>query len=324
MGNLRQTQHDHPVAVATAGIALASICFGLVPLFARVLLADGVSAEAIGLYRYLPSALIMLPFVPRRREKMRQAALLGGAGIAMGIAWLGYLHAIEHAPVASAGVIYMSYPLFALILAKLWLGQSMTRRGIVAAVLVLGAAIVALSPGAVPADAFLPLLLSLPAPIFFAAIIVVLAGLVPALSVTERMACGMLGAVIGLAPMTLAGDLAEVLPTSGTGWLAALAMAALTATLPQLLYSYAAPLAGAGRAAITGAVELPTMFVVGWLAFGEALQSAQLIAGALILLAIAMAPGLGRANSGDDARNQPPARPPPGARRAVPRLGRAD
>ncbi len=191
---------------------------------------------------------------------------------------------------ATAGVIYMSYPLFTVVLAKLWLGQPMTGRGVIAGLLVVAAAAVALSPGAVPADALLPLLMSLPAPICFAVIIVVLSALVPALSVPERLACGMLGAVMGLLPVKLAGDLDRAVPSSGDGWLAILAMAGLTATLPQLLYTFAAPLAGAGRAAMTGSVELPTMFVIGWLAFGETLGSAQLVAGALVLLAIALAP----------------------------------
>ncbi len=293
MNAFRRIAAARPIATATASIALASVCFALVPLFARILLAEGVSAEAIGLYRYLLSALIMLPFLPRRRHKLPQALMLIGAGLAMGLGWISYLGAIERAPVATAGVIYMTYPLFTLVLAKLWLGQPMTGRGVIAGLLVLAATAVALSPGAIPADALLPLLMSLPAPICFAVIIVVLSGLVPDLSVPERLACGMLGAVMGLLPVTLAGDLGRALPSSGDGWLAILAMAGLTATLPQLLYTFAAPLAGAGRAAITGSVELPTMFVIGWLAFGETLGSAQLVAGALVLLAIALAPSLG-------------------------------
>ena len=59
---------------------------------------------------------------------------------------------------------------------------------------------------------------------------------------------------------------------------------------------------------MTGSVELPTMFVIGWLAFGETLGSAQLVAGALVLLAIALAPSLaGRAiEERDDAAEAPP------------------
>ncbi len=278
------------VIVATLLVAVASVCFGLVPLFARALMADGVASEAIGLYRYLLSALVMLPFLPRQREKWRQAALLAGVAAAMGIAWLAYLHAIRNAPVASAGVIYMSYPLFAMLFARLLLGQAFTRRGLLAAALVLAAALIALAPGALPSGAFLPLLLSLPAPIFFALAIVVLTGMVAKLSVAERMASAMLGAAIGLAPLTLAADLSAILPASGGGWLAALGLAALTATLPQLLYSYAAPIAGTGRTAITGGIELPTMFVVGWIAFGERLGMTQLLAGALVLLAVLLVP----------------------------------
>ncbi len=51
MNAFRRIATARPIATATASIALASVCFALVPLFARILLADGVSAEAIGLYR---------------------------------------------------------------------------------------------------------------------------------------------------------------------------------------------------------------------------------------------------------------------------------
>ena len=90
MNAFRRIATARPIATATASIALASVCFALVPLFARILLADGVSAEAIGLYRYLLSALIMLPFLPRRRHKLPQALMLIGAGLAMGLGWISY------------------------------------------------------------------------------------------------------------------------------------------------------------------------------------------------------------------------------------------
>ena len=40
-----------------------------------------------------------------------------GAGFGMGLGWTAYVRAVEVVPVSTAGVIYMSYPLFAIVLA---------------------------------------------------------------------------------------------------------------------------------------------------------------------------------------------------------------
>ncbi len=59
---------------------------------------------------------------------------------------------------------------------------------------------------------------------------------------------------------------------------------------PQLIYSTFAPMIGSAKAAIVGSVELPTMFIVGWLAFGEQITPLQFLSGALVVTAIAMTP----------------------------------
>ena len=78
-------------------------CFGLVPLFARNLQAVGTDSATISFYRYAASALILLPWLPLRREKRGEALVLGGAGLLMGLSWIGYLEAIKVASVAAAG-----------------------------------------------------------------------------------------------------------------------------------------------------------------------------------------------------------------------------
>ena len=68
------------------------------------------------------------------------------------------------------------------------------------------------------------------------------------------------------------------------------AMALATATLPQIVYVMASPQVGPARAAVAGAVELPTMMMIGWLVFGEALGLPEAIAAGLVLTAILLAP----------------------------------
>lgn len=283
---------DFSPAAATAVIALTAVCFGLTPLFAKELQDLGISSSAIALYRYAFSAAVMAPFLPRAREKRGEACMLFGAGLAMGLGWIGYLEAVKHAPVAAAGVVYMSYPLFAVLFAWALAGQKPGGRAIAAGGLVLAAAALVLDLGALDGGSALALLWSLPAPIGFGLIVVVLSVLVRRLTVFERMACGMTGALAGLAPITATQGVAAALPADLDGYLLVAGIALVTALIPQLLYTIAAPKVGAARSAAAGGMELPTMFAIGWIAFGETIGPRELLAAALVLGAVFLAPAV--------------------------------
>ncbi|MDF1790579.1 MAG: EamA family transporter [Thalassobaculaceae bacterium] len=274
---------------ATLAVIAACISFGMVPLFAKLLLDTGMSAAAIGFFRYASSALMMFPFLPLAREKRRDALRLLAAGVLMGVGWVSYLEALETQSVAMVGLVYMTYPVFALLLAWLLARQTPTLRAWGGCLLVVAAALLIFA-GGLSGGASWPLLLSLPAPIMFALIIVVLTCLTPSLSSVEKLACGMVGCVVGLAPIVALTDPAAFLPRDGGVWLTLLAMGLVTALIPQLLYTIAAPRIGPGRAAAAGAVELPTMIALGWFAFGEAVGPREIIASVLVLAAILLVP----------------------------------
>mgnify|MGYP006273071403 CR=1 FL=1 len=277
---------------ATIVLVASAVLFGLTPLFARALQAEGMSDAAIALSRYVFTALCLWPFLPRAREKRGEALLLFGAGLAMGAGWIGWLEAIRSAPVAAAGVVYMSYPLFTVLFAWLFAGMRPGRRAVAAAALVLAAAALLLRPGALAPGALEALLWSLPAPVTFGFIIVALTALTPRLRTFEKMACGLCGASLGLAPVAALGVDGALVPGSPEGWALLLALGVGTAFLPQLAYTLAAPRVGPARAAATGAVELPTMIAIGWLSFGEAVGLRELAAAALVIAAIFVAPAL--------------------------------
>jgi drug/metabolite transporter (DMT)-like permease len=96
----------------------------------------------------------------------------------------------------------------------------------------------------------------------------------------------------GLAPLILATQPAALIPTDGTVWIHLLGLGLVTALLPQLLYVLAAPHVGPARTAAAGAVELPVMIGLGWLAFGEALGPREVVAAGLVLAAVALAPAI--------------------------------
>lgn len=276
-------------ATATLVVIAACVSFGMVPLFARLLLESGMSPAAIGFFRYAFSGIVMLPFLPLARAKRREAVRLIGAGVFMGLGWISYLNALETVSVAAVGLVYMTYPVFALLLAWLLVRQTPSARAWAGCALVLTAALIVFD-GTLTDAASWSLLLSLPAPVMFALIIVVLTCLTPTLSPLEKLACGMVGSMIGLAPVVAMTDPAAFVPHDGDVWLTILAMGFTTALIPQLLYTLAAPKIGPGRTAAAGAVELPTMIALGWIAFGEVVGPREIIASALVLAAILLVP----------------------------------
>jgi drug/metabolite transporter (DMT)-like permease len=269
----------------TLMVMLSAVGFGLVPVFARELSAAGMSATAIAFCRHALTALVTVPFLALRPGK-RHLTLLGmAAGFSMGLGWISYVEAVKVAPVSTVGVIYMTYPLFTLALAWPLLGHRPSGRALGAALMILAGAALALTPRALGAAPVGVLLVSFAAPLAFGFAIVVLTGWLQRLSPLQRIATVPLGSTIGLSPLLLFQDPAELLPVFDH-WPLILGLAFGTALVPALLYVVAAPRIGPARTAIAGSFELPTMFAVGWLAFGEVVGPMQALAGALVIGAI--------------------------------------
>ena len=81
-----------------------------------------------------------------------------------------------------------------------------------------------------------------------------------------------------------------VLPVEPAQWALVVALGLFSALIPQLLYNTFVPRIGGARSAAIGSIELPTMFAIGWLAFGERLGLREILAGTLVLVAIMMTP----------------------------------
>ena len=85
----------------------------------------------------------------------------------MGLGWIGYVSALETVPASTVGVLYMTYPVFTLLMAWMLFGEPPTRRGLVAAGLIVVAAVIAGSPASVPTEHIPTLVIALAAPFSF-------------------------------------------------------------------------------------------------------------------------------------------------------------
>lgn len=279
----RQTWH-------TLLVVMASIGFGTVPFFARNLTQGGMSPASVAFYRYAFAALALSPFLRLGRSTwtMTLWGIFSGATVALG--WIGYVKALETIPVSTVGVIYMTYPVFTLIIGWLFFGERPSRRAVLASLMIVAAAVIASSPETNGIEAVRALLLALLAPIGFGIGINILTRKLVGIPPLSRMACKSLGSVLGLLPLILTSAPSSVVPASPHGWELIAGIALVAALLPQLIYNVCAPSIGATRTGMAGGVELPTMFVVGWLAFGEPLTLPRVLAGVLVIVAIAITP----------------------------------
>lgn len=276
-------------ALAGLGVLFASICFGLVPYFSRGLTDQGLAPYAVAFYRYILAAVLLAPALFKHRAAWREIVWGMATGAVMGLGWIGYVTALKTVPASTVGVLYMTYPVFTILIAWIMFADPPSRRSLIAAVLIVVAAIIAGAPAAVSADQIPTLLISLAAPFGFGFGICVLVHRLSRIAPLARLASVSVGSMIGLAPLVLSSEITQVLPQDKTAWALIVGIGLVTALVPQLIYTVCSPMIGANRTAILGSIELPTMFAVGVLAFGEAITSAQAMACALVLGALILA-----------------------------------
>ena len=288
--------------LATGIVLLCAIGFGLTPFFARGLTDAGLSSSAIAFYRYAFSLLVLLPFLPLARGKRADGLLALGTGAAMGLGWIGYLEAVKTG--AGGGCRHALHDLSAVRgAARLAAGRPAARparsRRIAAGAGWGGTGAVAAGPrpGTAPRAPALAL-----RAVDLRPCIVVLCTRLPRLGTLERMSALLAGAVLGLAPLLAMQPMEAILPAHPQGWLLVAGVALLTAFLPQLLYTWAAPLVGPARAAAAGSFELPTMLAIGWFQFAEPVGPLQVAATVLLVAAILLAPAIAARQAAVPAR----------------------
>lgn len=304
-GTARESPLDSPLLGAVM-VGFSSICFGLIPLFARSLVEAGIAPPAIAFFRYTFSAIAFLPFLRLTGEGGRATRWGYCTGFCVGLGWVGYVKALTLLPVSVAGVFYMTYPLFTLLIGWVVFRDRPGLRAILGGLMILGAAVLAArSADQLGALTLSAIFLALAAPLSFGLSINVLARKLASLSPLGRMSCFALGSSTGLLPLIATYPRASVLPSTADQWTLVIALGVVSALLPQLIYTTFVPKIGGAKAAALGSIELPTMFAVGFFAFGEAIGWREALAGVLVLTAIVLTPSRRRPPSVTAAATAP-------------------
>lgn len=291
-----EAPREYGSLLPTGLVLMSCFCFGTIPYFAKILIDSGMASYSIAFYRYGLSAVMLMPllWVPREQLKTLAWGLL--SGVSVGLGWIGFVYALRTVPVSTVGVLYMTYPVFTLLIGWIWFRDVPSKSAMTAALIVIMAALLASSPAAIDPRHLPAMLVSLSAPISFGFGINVLIHRLMPLKPIKRVAAFSTGASVSLIPLMMLAAPGSVTPQTAEGWWLVAGLALGTALLPQLLYVSFAPMIGAARSAMAGSVELPTMFIVSWFMLGETIGLAQWASCLLITLAILMTPASARRN----------------------------
>jgi drug/metabolite transporter (DMT)-like permease len=275
----------------TTLVLLSCFCFGTIPYFARSLTDAGMASHAVAFYRYGISALVLFPLLLRLPRSKWKTILWGMAsGAFVGLGWVGYVSGLKTVPVSTIGVLYMTYPVFTVLVGWAWFRDKPSFKALCGASIVILAALLASSPVAVEPQHLPAMLISLTAPISFGVGINILVHKLMPISPINRVASFTVGASLSLVPLLIVTDPQAVLPQTTAEWQLITGLALGTALIPQLIYTTYAHKIGAARSAVAGSIELPTMFFIGWFALGETIGPVQWLACLLITLAILLTP----------------------------------
>ncbi|MEM7142035.1 MAG: DMT family transporter [Actinomycetota bacterium] len=280
------TRRSLPTFSSTGGtvaIAFVGVAYAFGTFFARRLTDAGLSPTTVAFARFALVAVVLAPCL-RRAARHRRALVWGlTSGAVMALGWIAYVDGIGSGDVALVGVAYMTYPLFTLVMLAVVFGRRPTARQIGGGLLVLGAAFVALSAessgGGVP-------LITFAAPATFGFSLAVLTERLEVLAPSERLASAAVGAALTLLPFVGRLPADGVVPSSVSQWAWVVGLGVGAALVPMLIYAAAAPVLGAARSAVAGATELPMVFLIGGVVFGEVLTGRHLAAAGLVMVAI--------------------------------------
>jgi drug/metabolite transporter (DMT)-like permease len=267
-------------------IMLATVGFGLNPLFARWAYSGGLTAETALCYRFIFPALFLFPFVFKRGYDPRAAVKAVMLGMFVGLGTITYFRSIAQAPVATAALIYFTHPLFTILLMGIFFREPFTGKSILVAGLVVAACGLILSPGSLSEGQIWALGMSFLMPLSFATLMIGFEQWLHILPLWPRTALTLWGQVIIIVPVLLLVPFDTIMPLTDFGWIGVVGLATVSSLLPQVLMAAGIPLTGATRASVLGTAELLTSLLVGWVVLSEPVQWPELLGAGLIFIAI--------------------------------------
>jgi drug/metabolite transporter (DMT)-like permease len=292
-----QTEAARLWPAAFAAIS-GSAMVGVMPLLARILYADGLSAPSMLFWRYVLAVVALLAGAMAMRIDLR-SAWRGGAwrifllGATLGAAQtLCFWESLKTLETSIAVLLFYTYPAVTLALDRLLFDQPIRPLAVACiAIILIGAGLIT-GPGLQGGTIDLRgLLWAIPSPLVYSLYLAINSRLLrhypPVIG-----AAGLFGGMaltFGLA----AGFIGLDLPSHPAIWAVMVFVALGPGALTMSLFAFSVPRLGASSFAILANVELVTVVLIGILVLGEAVTPGRAI-GALLIVAGILAYGLSR------------------------------
>jgi len=274
------------LAVGIVYILASAMCFGSMPIFARLALGEGVDVSTLMLLRFTLAAVCMWAIclgrrlaLPRGRALLMLVAMgaVGCAGEAM-----CYFHAITLASVGLVSLLLYLYPALVAILSWMVLGQHPT--GVQVAAVAIALVGSALTIGQCGDGKLAGILLGLLAAAINSVYVLVGSRIPATVSPSATTA------VITTAAAAACGGAASAhglhLPTSPFGWGAVLAVAGVGGVLAILCFFQGLGRVGPVRASVFSTVEPLCSVGLGALLLGETITPMRAVGGAFIFTSV--------------------------------------
>ena len=264
-------------------IVASAVCYGAMPILARVAYTSGVSPITLLFLRFAFASPVMLALVAARGSVLPRGkallALVGLGGIIYVVQALCYFTALTQAPASLVALILYLYPVIVAVGASLIYRERFTlTRGIALALAVAGAALmIGFVVGGTPAG----VALAVAAAAIYA--VYILAGTRVMRSVQSLPAA----AVVICSTAVVYGGMAffqgPVWPATATGWLAIAALSIVSTVAAIALFFAGLPRVGPTSASTLSTLEPAVTVALAAVILAEPITLMKVVGGALIL-----------------------------------------
>jgi drug/metabolite transporter (DMT)-like permease len=266
-------------------IVISAASFGTLAILGRYAYDDGLDTFTVLALRFCLAALLMAGWLTVRRTGWPRGKTLAQL-IGMGaLGYVGqsfcYLTATQYASAGLVALLLYLYPTFVAILSVIFLKEKLTRLKVIAlALATCGVALTADPQG----GAWTGILLAISAAAIYSVYIIVGTGVLQRVNAIQSST--VIFASAGAVYATLAIINGPHLPRTTSGWSVVAAIVLVATVIPVVTFLAGLRRIGPTNASLLSTLEpVVTVLLAAWL-FGEVLQPAALMGGALILLAV--------------------------------------
>lgn len=267
-------------------IAVSAVAFGAMAIFGKLAYAEGIRLDTLLFLRFTIAGLVMAGLMLAMRTAWPRGRALAGLVLMGGVGYVGqawcYFTALKYASAGLTALLLYLFPAIVTVLHALLARQRLSRlrAGSVAAAL----AGTALTVGGDVHGQAAGVFFGVAAAFIYSIYIIVGERVMSGVSAMAASAVVMLSAAASTATIAALGGF--VLPASAAGWGAVVAIALVCTVLAILCFFAGLKRLGAPDASTLSTLEPVATIALAALVLGEAVSTAQLAGGAVILAAV--------------------------------------